>query len=72
MPLRPAQWLVMGVYLLYLLPYIAISYYERYALPLLGVKALVVIWAADRLLVLWRRPRVITTDAHEPVELVCG
>jgi hypothetical protein len=47
------QWLVMGVYVLYLLPYIVVSYYDRYTLPLLGVKALLVIWAADRLLSLF-------------------
>jgi hypothetical protein len=38
----------MGVYLLYLIPYIAASYYERYALPLLGVKVLLVIWGAEK------------------------
>jgi hypothetical protein len=47
-PLRPAQWTVIGVYALYLLPYILISYYERYALPLLGIKVLLVVWFADR------------------------
>jgi hypothetical protein len=51
--LPPAVWVVMGVYLLYLLPYIAASYYERYSIPLLGAKALLVLWAADRLLA-WR------------------
>jgi len=40
---------VIGIYTAYLLPYIAISYYERYAVPLLGVKALLIVWAADRL-----------------------
>jgi prepilin-type N-terminal cleavage/methylation domain-containing protein len=49
-PLRWEQWAVVGVYLLYLLPYVGISYYERYAVPLLGVKALLVVWAGDRLL----------------------
>jgi hypothetical protein len=49
-PLHRAQWVVIGVYLLYLGPYIVVSYYERYAVPLVGVKALLVIWAADRLL----------------------
>ncbi|HWG45901.1 MAG TPA: DUF1559 domain-containing protein [Gemmataceae bacterium] len=48
-PLHRWQWIVIGVYLLYLLPYTAISYYERYAVPLLGAKVLLVIWAADRL-----------------------
>ena len=53
-PLAPPQWTVIGVYLFYLLPYVATSYYDRYALPLVGVKVLLVIWAADRLLC-WRR-----------------
>jgi hypothetical protein len=49
-PLSQPQWIVIGVYLLYLLPYIATSYYERYTAPLLGVKVLLLIWAPDRLL----------------------
>lgn len=49
-PLHPAQWTVIGVYLLYLTPYVCVSYYERYAFPLLAVKVLLVLWAADRLL----------------------
>jgi hypothetical protein len=49
-PLPAAAWAAIGVYLLYLLPYIGVSYYERYALPLLGVKVLLVLWAVDRLL----------------------
>jgi hypothetical protein len=51
--LAGAQWLVIGAYLLCLLPYVAISYYDRYAFPLLGMKALLVFWAADRI-VSWR------------------
>jgi hypothetical protein len=48
-PLQRAQGIVIGVYLLYLLPYIGASYYERYAVPLLGVKVLLVLWAFERL-----------------------
>ncbi len=48
--LSVAQFIVMAIYLLYLLPYIVIGYYERYALPLLGVKALLVVWALDAFL----------------------
>ncbi len=47
-PLHRWQWIIIGIYLFYLLPYAAISYYERYGLPLLGAKVLLVIWAADR------------------------
>ncbi len=56
-PLGRPQWVAIGVYLLYLLPYAAISYYERYALPLLGAKVLLVLFAADRLLsfIPWKR-----------------
>jgi hypothetical protein len=53
-PLHGAQWVALGIYVFYLLPYIVISYYESYALALLGVKALLVIWGTDRLLS-WRR-----------------
>jgi hypothetical protein len=49
-PLGWPQWTAIGVYLLYLLPYVLASYYERYAIPLVAVKVLLVIWAADRLL----------------------
>jgi hypothetical protein len=52
-----AQWIVIGVYGLFLLPYIGASYYERYDMPLLTVKVLLVVWAADRLLALLPWPR---------------
>jgi hypothetical protein len=48
--LHPSQWLVIGLYLLYLMPYIGASYYDRYGIPLLGPKILLVLWAADWLL----------------------
>jgi hypothetical protein len=60
--LQMSQWIVLGVYCLYLLPYIGASYYERYAVPLVGVKALLVIWAADRLLSL----RVGSSGVEQP------
>ena len=50
-----AQWAVMGVYVIYLFPYIGVSYYDRYATPLLGVKVLLVVWAVDSLLSLLPR-----------------
>jgi hypothetical protein len=49
-PLRWSQWAVIGTYVFYLLPYVVISYYDRYAWPLVGVKVLLVLWATDRLL----------------------
>ena len=50
-----AQWTVVTIYLLYLLPYVVISYDERYAMPLVAVKVLLVVWAVDRLLALASR-----------------
>jgi hypothetical protein len=47
--LEPVHYIAIGCYLLYLAPYVLISYYERYAMALVGVKALLVILAADRL-----------------------
>jgi hypothetical protein len=49
-PLQRTQWLAIGLYVFQLLPYVLVSYYDRYAAPLLAVKALLIIWAADRLL----------------------
>jgi hypothetical protein len=49
-PLHRIQWVVLGVYAFYLLPYIAVSFYHRYSAPLVAVNALLVIWAVDRLL----------------------
>ncbi len=61
-PTHSAQWTGMGVYVLYLVPYIGVSYYSRYAMPLLAVKALLVIWAADRFLSLLWPP--VEKNAH--------
>ncbi len=47
-PLLPAQWIVIGVYLAYLLPYVLISYYERYKFPLIGAEAALVVWGIGR------------------------
>jgi hypothetical protein len=52
-PLHPAQWTVIGLYALYLGPYVLVSYYDRYAAPLLGLKVLLVVWVVDRVLSLW-------------------
>jgi hypothetical protein len=50
-PLEPLCAAVISMYALYLAPYILVSYYDRYAMPLLGVKALLVLYALDTLLV---------------------
>jgi len=62
-PLQRPQWVVIGLYLCYLLPYVAASYYERYAVPLLAVKVLLVVWALDRLLSLVRSPGLARAQA---------
>jgi len=40
---------------LYLLPYIAVNYYVRYAIPLTPLKVLFVFWGADLLVTRWHR-----------------
>ena len=52
-PLTRPQWIVLGLYATYLLPYIVISYYERYGQPLLGIKALLVVWGVERCWSVW-------------------
>jgi hypothetical protein len=49
-PVGRTAWVLIGIYFAYLLPYVVVSYYERYAIPLLGVQVLLVLAAADRLL----------------------
>jgi hypothetical protein len=44
-PLSAAQWVVVGVYLAYLLPYVFVSYYDRYKFPLIGAEVLLMAWA---------------------------
>jgi len=58
-PLQRAPWCAIGVYSLYLLPYIVISYYDRYAFPVLAAQALLTIWGIERVVSLLRvSPRV--------------
>ncbi len=45
--LRAIEWFAIGIYVLYLMPYVVTSYYDRYAMPLLGVKVLLLIWAVQ-------------------------
>ncbi|MBO0697811.1 MAG: DUF2029 domain-containing protein, partial [Zavarzinella sp.] len=48
--LRREQKVVLLAYAAYLVPYVLVSYYERYAFPLLPLKVLLIVWAADRIL----------------------
>jgi hypothetical protein len=54
-PLPASVRIVIGMFMMYALPYVVISYYERYALPLIGLKTLLIAFAADRLAALVRR-----------------
>jgi hypothetical protein len=47
-PLTHAQWIVMGVYLVYLFPYVLISYYERYKFPVIVAEAALLVWGIER------------------------
>jgi len=51
-PLGPARWGMIVLYVAYLTPYIAISYYDRYAVPLVPIKALLMFWASERIVAL--------------------
>jgi hypothetical protein len=62
-PLSRAQWTVIGVYVLYLAPYVVVSYYERYAVPLLAVKALLVTWGVDRVASVWYKKQIRHADS---------
>ena len=46
-PLDKEPLAAMWIYGVYLLPYILISYYDRYAMPLLGIKMLLVVYGFD-------------------------
>jgi hypothetical protein len=52
-PLAPAQWVGLGVYCSYLLPYVIVSYYERYKFPLLAVEVMLLVWALERVRQSW-------------------
>jgi hypothetical protein len=59
-PLERALWIVMAIYVSYLLPYVVISYYDRYGLPLLGVKVLLVLGAVERVAAIWPKRQAIS------------
>ena len=53
-PLSRLQFWAIVVYVAYLIPYIACSYYPRYGFPLLVVKILLCVWAVQ-LIIRWNR-----------------
>ncbi len=58
----------MWIYGAYLLPYVLISYYDRYAMPLLGMKMVLVVYGVDavidRLKNRRRREYYVTVHGH--------
>ncbi|MCI0684534.1 MAG: hypothetical protein L0Y71_20675 [Gemmataceae bacterium] len=69
-PLSSAQWIVIGVYLSYLLPYIIISYYDRYKFPVLAAEILMMVWAFDRIAGWFRTMPPTAADDAEAVIVV--
>ena len=47
-----ACWVTLAVLAVYLAPYVLVSYYERYEMPLWGLKTLAIVWLLDALLAL--------------------
>jgi hypothetical protein len=45
------------IYGVFLLPYVLVAYYERYAAPLMGVKMLLVVYGIDTVLGIVRKRR---------------
>jgi len=68
-PLNSTQWIVIGAYLSYLLPYIIISYYDRYKFPVMAAEVIMIVWAFERITGLFRAalgtPTVVVA-ADEP------
>jgi hypothetical protein len=54
-PLTSCQWIVIGTYTSYLLPYVVVSYYDRYKYPMMLAEILMMVWAAGRLRGGWLR-----------------
>jgi hypothetical protein len=44
-----AQWVVSAVYLAYLMPYVVVSFYDRYKVPVMGTEVMMLVWGIDRL-----------------------
>ena len=49
MPFEPELWSAIAIWFFALLPYILISYYDRYATPMIGMKMLIVIFGVNTL-----------------------
>jgi hypothetical protein len=53
-PLHLLQKIFMSTYLLFMLPYVLISYVERYTMPLLGIQVMLCFWGAEMLIEKWK------------------
>jgi hypothetical protein len=56
------------VYLVYLLPYVLVAYYERYSLPLVGVQALFCLWGLEAIIDSLRPARRGRDGQHDRLE----
>jgi hypothetical protein len=63
--LRREHHIAIAVYFVYLVPYIFVSYYDRYTFPLLGLQILLTVWAAERLCLLTAH-FAVPSNSYEP------
>jgi len=40
---------VIVVYIAFLMPYVVVSYYDRYKFPIMGTEVILLVWGIDRL-----------------------
>lgn len=53
-----ARRVAIGAYVICLTPYVVVNHYERYAVPLLAAKALLVTWGMERLAPVWYKKQI--------------
>jgi hypothetical protein len=65
-------WVVIASYLVYLTPYVIVSYYDRYDFPLICLNTLLVVGAGSQLIRLFtaRRPPAEEEESIPMLELV--
>ncbi len=67
-PLTTCQWIVIGTYASYLLPYVVVSYYDRYKYPMVLAEIMMIVWAAGRLRSGWLRVTRRVDAAESPLK----
>jgi len=60
------QWIVIGVYIAYMAPYIVVSYYDRYKFPVMGLEAIMLVWGVDRAMSSGSRLRLSDFEIAKP------